>query len=239
MELSEAKKIYDFQGYVRIPGVFTKDEMLRLSGEAYAVLMTDAGKAQTQWRGARPALMFGPADMSDYIKRVSRDRRLQDIVTSFLGPDTRQLNNQIYFREAGDGDEFGWHQDVCFRTPPERFSNIESNYLQTIICVDEMNPQNGAIEFIPGSHKWETNNNLVPRDNSERGLRTFNRGTWRGEKVKANPGDVLLWSVMTVHGSEKNTSTANRMNLMNGFCADSALVEKAAFPIYTKGGVCV
>jgi hypothetical protein len=35
--------------------------------------------------------------------------------------------------------------------------------------------------------------------------------------MEADPGDVLVWSSLTVHGSEANTSNDSRMYYMNGF----------------------
>src|SRR5690606_31530900 len=101
-----------------------------------------------------PGLLFWPSSMSPHLSSVAKDERLSNIVQYFLGPNVRWLNNQIYYRESGDGDEFAWHQDITFRTPANKFSGIETKYLQTIIVVDEITEDNGAVEFIYGSHKW-------------------------------------------------------------------------------------
>jgi len=176
--------------------------------------------------------MFWPKDINWYLANVAEDFRMRTIVSMILGTkEIRQINNQIYFRESGDGDEFAWHQDISFRTPPEDFQNIESGYLQTVIVVDPMYQENGAIEFIPRSHRWG-DMHLIPRDGSELGLREFIRGDWSGIKIKANPGDVLVWNVMVVHGSEKNESGRNRMTYMNGFAREDSVLNKTRFPKY-------
>ncbi len=232
------KAEYALKGYARIPAVFSQQEVSLIREEGYGCLqrLPKDDPFRLQRVGGRPALLFWPKGLSTYLNDISRDQRLVDIVTAFLGPDVRQINNQLYFREAGDGDEFGWHQDVCFRTPPADFSNVEENYLQTIIVVDKITETNGAVEFIPGSHKWGQLPDLVPRDDSQRGLRKFDRERFRGEKFTAEPGDVLVWSVMAVHGSEQNLSQSNRMTYMNGFAAEAAVLNKTRFPIFTKEG---
>jgi ectoine hydroxylase-related dioxygenase (phytanoyl-CoA dioxygenase family) len=53
-------------------------------------------------------------------------------------------------------------------------------------------------------------------------LRKFERGDLRGTKYTAKKGDVLIWSVMIVHGSERNNSYSSRMTYMNGFCRTKA-----------------
>ena len=228
MNLDLAKKELSKNGYAKIESVFTLEEVNRIRDEAYKCLIH---KDRLQLVGDKPALLFWPKDINDYLKEITYSDKLSKIVKYFLGDHVRHLNNQIYYRESGDGDEFAWHQDICFRTPKEDFNNIEANYLQIIIVVDGMDEANGAIEFIPGSHKWG-NLNLIPRDNSERGLRKFERNGRVGVKVKASPGDVLIWSVMTVHGSEKNNSNRNRMNFMNGFASEEAIINKERFEKY-------
>jgi hypothetical protein len=231
IQLSSSKADYIRDGYAIIPAVFSTHEMNNVRAEAYDVLKRMRPRDPSlQMRNGFPALLFGPDDQSSYLRFISNSRVMRAIVRFFLGMDVLRLNNQIYFRESGDEDQFAWHQDICFRTPPEDFSGIEDSYLQTIICVDDIDG-NGAIEFVPGSHRCG-NLNLIPRDNSEYGLREFSRGEWRGVKVAAKSGDVLLWSVMTVHGSEPNTSGRNRMTLMNGFAKASAILKPGKFPHY-------
>lgn len=193
---------------------------------AYATL-SGASSVQTLANG-KPALLFWPD--SKYLKNIVSDPRMRNIVTAFLGPHTRQINNQVYFREGGDGDQFAWHQDVMFRTPARDFWGVQDNYLQTIICIDPMTPENGAIEFIPGSHKWGDMNLL--RGESDPALRKFVRGAYAGIKVRAYPGDVIVWHPLVVHGSEPNITSGSRMTFMNGFAAEHSVLNKEKYPIY-------
>lgn len=225
----------DEKGYAKIPGVFTKYETDTIRRLAYDCLEHPFKmKTSLQQRGHFPILLLWPSDSSDYLKSISKDMRLSNIARQYLGKDILHLNNQIYFREPGDEDEFAWHQDICFRIPPEDFIGIETTYLQTIIVVDPITKDNGAIEFIPGSHK-RGDLKLVDRAPGEYGLRKFVRGKWKGEKVLAEPGDVIVWSVMVVHGSEQNNSTKSRLTYMNGFAKDTA-VKPGRFDYYMKDG---
>lgn len=231
MDLEKAKIDYEEKGYALIPGVFPRFDMQALQREAYRLLDTAFGKSQTQFVGKHPALMFGMSDLSYAFYAYTHSPELREIVTFFLGNDVRQLNCQNYFRESGDGDQFQWHNDLIFRTPLDDFDSIESGYLQTVIAIDDVGEDNGAVEFIPGSHKRPFQN-IVPRDNSERGLREFKRMGLKGEKLCMKSGDVAIWNVLTVHGSEQNNSGRSRMQFMNGFCRESSLINKTRFPIY-------
>jgi len=222
-------------GVARIPSVFQPSEVDRMRSAAYMALShSRGGKNQLQVCRAAgydsPGLLFWPVLASEYLNAVRCDPRLVDIVRQALGPDVKQINNQIYFRLPGDGDSFAWHQDHVFRKPDEDFPGIESGYLQTIIVVDEITEHNAPVEYIPGSHKSVFSGNP---DQRSPGLRAFKREGHQGIRLTAKPGDVVVWSVMIVHGSEPNRSAMARMTYMNGF----AKAECSRFnPVYLSGG---
>lgn len=225
--LSVAKTAYDRDGFAVIPGVFTQAEVDDIRHMAYHEIGVNPDKVQ--WLNSkRPALLSWP-DI-----RWGEDPRMKTIVEHFLGANVRRLVHQVYFREAGDGDQFAWHQDVIFRVPETDFAAIDSNYLQTIIVIDQMTPDGGAIEFVPGSHKLGELDLI--KNWTDPALRRFVRGNWRGVKLEAYPGDVVLWSPLVMHGSEPNVTRHNRMTYMSGFAAESAIVNKEKFPVYMWDG---
>lgn len=227
-EMDHHKRFYEEDGFCRIKNVFTKESMDLLRVEALHGLIT-VDEAQVQWRKRFPALLFWPPNLNDWSHAIA------PVVRSFLGDNVLQLNKQYYFRMPGDGDQFAWHQDICFRIPKESFDQIETGYLQTAIVVDRMGSQNGGIEFALGSHK-QPDLGLVPRDNTERGLRNYVETAFDNVMVaEAEPGDLLLWSVMIVHGSKPNTSIYPRAYFMNGF-AKAQCVKGLGFPFYLKDG---
>lgn len=234
-KIRDAYLKYYAHGWARIPDVFSEAICLQIKSNAEIGKRAAPERMQfvTNSHGDKyPALLFWPQEICQPLWEISHSKDLRMIVEAFLHTDKiRHLNNQIYFREPGDEDEFAWHQDLTFRTPAEEFYDIESGYLQTVIVVDEIFEDNSPIEFISGSQNWG-DMKLVPRDNTERNLRKFVRGTWKGTKVLAKPGDVLVWSVMTVHGSEENTSDKPRMLYMNGFARDDACKNKERFGLY-------
>lgn len=229
---------YNKKGVLIIPDVFTLEEMQELKRQAYSVDPADISRAGYPHRPSEQAknkrsLIFFPALANDYINKIRTDERMEKIVTHFLGDgDIKQVNNQIYFREAGDEDEFAWHQDIVFRTPRDMFPNVEEGYLQTIIAVDDMTPTNGGIEFIEGSH-LHGEQDITSNPALTKMLRYFKRMNMFGEKYTVKAGSVMVWNVLTVHGSEANQSDADRMTYMNGFCkAENCL----GYPYYRKNG---
>jgi len=237
MNLQPYKDAYDELGIVVIPGVFTESEMDRLKREAYMTKpgeITAAGypHSPSETQKNKLSLIFFPALANDYINEIRKDPRMQDIVKFFLGNNIKQVNNQIYFREKGDEDEFAWHQDIVFRKPIERFPNVAEHYMQSVIAVDELKEDNGAIEFIDKSHK-EGDQYLSTRHALSDMLRKFERKGLKGIKYTAPKGSVLLWNVLTVHGSEMNHSDGDRMTYMNGYCRAEGCLD---YPWYMKDG---
>jgi ectoine hydroxylase-related dioxygenase (phytanoyl-CoA dioxygenase family) len=146
----------------------------------------------------------------------------------------------MYYRLPGDQDSFAWHQDIMFRAPLTEYPNIveEDGYLQTAIIVDKMNAENGGIEFVLGSHRLGNLGLMHVEDLTD--FRSFNRlknstkfAHLPTRIFELNPGDLLVWSSQTVHGSQPNTSSLHRMYYMNGF-AKSACSKP--WPHYLMNG---
>lgn len=225
------RKEYEEKGVIVIPSVFTSAECDKIKRQAYSVTdeqITEAGYPHNPSEQVynKKSLIFFPALANDYINSIRIDNRMVELAREFIGDDIRQINNQIYFREKGDLDQFAWHQDIMFREGYLFNEEVMDDYFQTIIAVDDITEENGAIEFIEGSHK--TMRITPPND-----LRKFERGDLRGKKYTVKKGDVLIWSVMIVHGSETNNSNSDRMTYMNGFCRTKA---SAGYPHYLIGG---
>lgn len=242
-KIEEAKEIYERDGITIIPNVFQEEEIQKIRAAAFMSLtkidqIKKAGykhnvlETRTVKNQEFPALLFFPTLVSDYLNQIRTDERLITIVQSFLGKEVKQLNNQIYFRLPGDGDSFAWHQDIHFRKPTEDYPEIEGSYLQTLIVVDEITEYNGAVEFIPGTHT-EGDLQLIKGLLPDSILRKFKRNEKTGIKYLGKPGDVMIWSVMTIHGSEANQSPSSRMTYMNGFAKANAAKH---WPFYLKNG---
>lgn len=219
------------KGIIVIPSVFSDKECEEIKRQAYSVKDEDIKRAgyphaPSEQIYNKKSLIFFPSLCNEYLNSVRIDSRMVELVREFVGDDVRQINNQIYFREQGDLDEFAWHQDTIFREPHIFSNDVESDYFQTIIAIDDINDENGAIEFVEGSH-------LDGYIQKPQNLRQFVRGERRGTKYNAKRGDVLIWSIMIVHGSEKNTSGSDRMTYMNGFCRTKAA---KSYPHYLIDG---
>jgi ectoine hydroxylase-related dioxygenase (phytanoyl-CoA dioxygenase family) len=230
-------------GVIKIPTVFTKDEICNVRRAVFEALICtrDERKYQDgghiQWRtvnGKRwPAILFWPALISDDLRMLRQHAGFLDVVRSFLGGSSRQMNNQVYLRLPGDNDAFNIHQDYMFRREVQDPALIVKSYIQTLVAIDRVDARNGAVEFFIGSH----NAGLLDLIESDRSnLRSYDPSQCRMLEAKfervvfeLEPGDMLVWNLLVAHGSRSNTSDRMRMTYMNGFC-DSAASD--AWPMF-------
>lgn len=182
---------YNEQGYLVVPNVFSQKDINQLRAFALIRLLD---KPEVEIIKDYPTIMYEPNLGRFYLQKV------HDIANKIIGKCDR-IMNQYYFHLQGDPDSFNWHTDSRFR--PE-----VGTYLQTAIIVDNWYPKNGAVEFIPGSHK---------EDFTEAQLRGFKRNGLRGKMVIAKAGDVVVWSHKVVHASRPNDSDVPRAYYMQGF----------------------
>ncbi len=101
-EFKEMRENFERDGYSIVRSVFAKEEVDYIREQAYETIRTSAGKSNLQKKGESPSLLFWPGNLNRSLRNYAEDPRLQWIVRYFLGDDVLQLNNQIYFREAGD-----------------------------------------------------------------------------------------------------------------------------------------
>lgn len=222
---------YRERGFVRIPGVFPRAEVDELAKYFDEILALGTGLEKTTKQGlaefrvvpidGKPTLKFAKwaASIHEGLNRFRQSPRLLSLATSMLGPDLRQVTNQMHYKNPGDGVSFQMHQDCTFRKPDAAYRDLFGGFMQAAIAVDPSTEENGCLQLVPKSHLdrkallsggyegWEANGEnrkvlerFAPADN---GL--------------MDPGDVLVWNPYTIHGSQPNRSVRSRRVYINGF----------------------
>lgn len=247
MNLSKIREQYLNDGVVLIKNVYSKEEVAKMRASILNTLIdtkknakySEGGKIQYSKSSKVdfPTIIFWPALINKYLNQIRCDKRVQDIVKSILGDDVIQANNQVYFRLPHDNDSFNWHQDISFRTNFNPTKNILQDYLQSIICIDPINNENSPIEFYKNSHILG-DLKLIGQDKIgfreyEEDFKKKNLENYELLRINAEPGDMVIWSLYTVHGSNLNTSNSSRMTYMNGFCRKHT---SNSWPYYLKNG---
>jgi ectoine hydroxylase-related dioxygenase (phytanoyl-CoA dioxygenase family) len=119
---------------------------------------------------------------------------------------------------------FDWHQDISHRDKGNgtwRDVNGLGSFVQTIIVLDEMTPDNGPLLFIPGSARLgriEFDGHDPERaPGPPAPLRAMDVVT-----IVARPGDTLFFGPYTAHASFENRSDRYRRVLINGYASPGA-----------------
>lgn len=134
-----------------------------------------------------------------------------------------QLICQGHYKLPGDNVKFDWHQDCQHRgAGSQDWIDIDGrgSYVQTLMAIDEVTPENGPVSFIPHSVKQgylELEKKSNPTD-------YFDLAT--AEAVLMQPGDVAFFHPYAIHGSLPNTSNGPRRVFINGFAYPGANQKK-------------
>jgi ectoine hydroxylase-related dioxygenase (phytanoyl-CoA dioxygenase family) len=222
---------YRREGYAILPEIFSPDEV-RDIGAAADEVHSEAVKHGRSFRhgnlfynvGAGPEVRMvqWPSYHQPVLNRVRLDRRLAKLLEPLLGPDLKQIINQIHWKEPGGRAEFAWHQDSQFREPAHAYRNLGNSYVQTGLAIDPQTPESGCMRFLPGSHlngdlKLDTPREVLGVAMEDEVLRSAGLSPDRAVEVVLKPGDLALWSPFTVHGSGLNRSAHRRRFYVNGY----------------------
>lgn len=208
--LNEAKRIYDRDGYLVLPQLFSSDEVTQYR-EHYMRL---------RQQGSYPA-DFAGVDLAskDPLKRFPRmchmhrwdelslkwllDPRLRTVLTVLLGQEPFAVQTMLYFKPAGARGQ-ALHQDQYYlKVRP-------GTCMAAWLALDPCDESNGCMRVVPGSHEWPV---LCPQPADTRvSFTDVETPLPEGTEIRAvlmEPGDLLFFNGSLVHGSYPNT-TPNR-----------------------------
>lgn len=218
-------------GYVIIPGLFNEEEIATIATKAEslkieACRLAENNSGKVMHRGSE----FVVDKIEDVVKisrivwagaaepellNISRQSKLLYLVSQLLSSKTADhLINQLHYKLPHDGVEFPWHQDIHNRRNFDPYwinINGKGSFVQSIIAIDPMTAENGAIFLVPYSVKYGD----IPKYIFQDGFETIlDDGI---VPLLLNPGDVVLMHPYLVHGSFPNESEQPRIILINGF----------------------
>lgn len=166
-----------------------------------------------------------PSWRDPVLERYRCDERMLDILRPLIGDSLKQIINQLHWKPPGAAfADFAFHQDVRFRRPRSAYRDLAMSYVQTGIAIDRHHAGNGAMTVLPGSHRmgeldFDTGNRVMNAAMADADLIRLGLDPTRVVSLDMEPGDVALWSVMTVHGSGPNRSDSDRRLYINGYVA--------------------
>lgn len=232
--------VVDFRenGYAVIRGFLDKDEVAELRRESEAVyaeglkhratyrdrnvyfeVINDPGNNRRTVPQAHWFSWFNPV-----FERHRRSRKMFEVLAPLLGPDIKQIANQLHWKAPGGRyTYYRMHQDVRFRQRPELFSNLDRYSLNAGLALNRQDASNGALKVVPRHHKRGylglSEDGGIMVGNVEQGAELKAVGIDPGEVVQLEmePGDLALWTLYTIHGSGPNVSQEPRILLIDNY----------------------
>ena len=139
------------------------------------------------------------------------DVRILDAVEGVIGPDILCWTTNFFIKEASNPGFVSWHQDSTYW-------GLEPDDVVTAwVAFTDATPENGYMQFIPGSHKIDQlpHVDTFHRDNLLSRGREIAVEVDRSKAVGVplGAGEMSLHHIKLVHGSEPNRSGDRRIGL--------------------------
>ncbi|NKB69840.1 MAG: phytanoyl-CoA dioxygenase family protein [Candidatus Latescibacteria bacterium] len=139
------------------------------------------------------------------------ERRILDCVEDLLGPNLVNIMTHYFSKEPGDDRQVSWHQDASY------WPLTPSKTMTVWLAIDDTDVDNGAMQFVPGSHR----HGQIPFERSSAaeknvlGQSVHDHCRWGDEPVaiELKAGQVSIHSDLLLHGSGANRSGRRRCGL--------------------------
>ncbi len=223
--LKEIQETYARDGVVLLKNILTEDWLERLR----AAVDEEVKKGERYF--AYKNMREQPGTFQDYCLTSDIGRRVAEVAGSSW---TSLMFDQLFVKEPGTKTQTGWHTD-------QPYWPVVGPIMTMWIALDPVDPDNGALEFIPGSHAWgakyrpfKTDQlgaflHYLEEDNPEYSdMPDFEaeRDQHRVIHFDMEPGDALAFDGMIVHSAMGNrTSTRRRRGYAIRFACEGATYQ--------------
>jgi len=189
-------------GFLVLPSVFDADELALI--RAASLRMLERRGPEVVSEDDDPSIVkmiFGVHETDDVLGRVARHPRLVAPMEQLLGERVHLFQSRINVKRPFRASGWAWHQDFNqwhrmdgMRTPRALIAGL---------FVEDVNPCNGPLLVIPGSHRrghivnetsMEIADVVVTAAANEAGIVALMGG----------PGTVILFDCLLIHGSAAN-----------------------------------
>ncbi|HEX4216251.1 MAG TPA: phytanoyl-CoA dioxygenase family protein [Candidatus Dormibacteraeota bacterium] len=226
MLTSEQVASYREHGYLRVPQVFTPEETEGLGRSLDWIIDTWASRT-SGWTGPwrqkymteeveKKSKLVSLHDLQFYSvewMRAVTNPRLAAVLADLLGPNIELHHSTLHVKPPETGHPFPMHQDDPF------YPHTDGRYVDVLVHLDDTSAANGEIRFLDGSHLGGRLEHITETADGPCSphLPTDQYRLEDTVPVPAKAGDVVCFSIHTVHGSYLNTTDRNRRMVRVGF----------------------
>ncbi len=214
---------FDREGYLFLPDVFSEAEATVLNREAQRVFAMDRKEVVREKDGKTARTAFAAQDYNEGFRRLGRHPRLLEPVRQILDGDVYMHQFKVNAKAAFNGDVWQWHQDYGTWSRDDLMP--EPRAMNIALFLEDVTEFNGALMFIPRSHKggvidaghdvqttsyplWTIDDETIARLVEEGGI----------VSPKGKAGSVIMFHGNLVHGSPSNMSPFDRTIVYLSLC---------------------
>lgn len=132
--------------------------------------------------------------------------------SQLLGGAVRFWHDQLFCKPAQHGGVVAWHQDYSYWTRTKPMA-----HLTCWIGLDDATRENGCLQYIPGSHRWE----LLPVTGLAGDMHAIDsvlspeqRAAFKPVAIELKRGECAFHHPLLVHGSYENRTEGPRRALV-------------------------
>jgi ectoine hydroxylase-related dioxygenase (phytanoyl-CoA dioxygenase family) len=250
-QLSRAIDQYREEGFAVIPNFIPENEVAELQRETKQIY-EQALEHPTTYRHGNLLFEILPdhyftkryviqahwfAWISEYFESFRRRPEFFSLLGPLLGPNIKQVAQQIHWKPPGAGPTgYRFHQDLRFREDGEQLGNVLADSVQVGVAIDESRRHNGCLRIIPGGLELgylglsDEGGAIMSGLTHDEELRQVGLDPSTTIDIELNPGDAVIWGLLTVHGSLPNLSDSDRAFMISSYVrGESSLRGEWAF----------
>lgn len=202
----DEQHLYDEQGFVLVPEVFSAEELEGIDQEIDRILPeADAGGNRSGW-------IYKVAGKSDLAGRFAEDERLLGLIENIVHPGIAIHSSKLVTKLPHSDDICHWHQDEAFYLDADDPDTVSKTRMSVWVPLQDATEQNGCLWIVPGSHRWGLESYTIARTGTC--TKRIDREAYANEHAVAVPvkaGSAVLFSAWTWHHSKNNqTDTIRR-----------------------------
>ncbi len=175
------------------------------------------GHAGTSWDVTIPAdrpqrieQLMNSDDVSSALARIATSTPVLDAIDQLIAPDQDILvfHSKTLMRAAEATSRFPWHQDFGYW----HYTHHQPLHINCAVALEPQTVESGCLNYVPGSQKG----GLVEHQFfTEKTISSFPIGlsadltAYRAVPVEYEPGDLLFFGALVIHGSDINRTGRN------------------------------
>ena len=237
--LNKLKEHYDKKGWVVYKKLFSLDEIKKVNNIIDNFLKNEISSINKKSRAVNfinknhsieNINSFHELANCKEIRNYAKKKKVLDIARLFLNTDPEFRCCELFAKPAKKGLPSPDHQDNYY------WAVKNSNALTLWVALNKSNKDNGCVHYYDGSHEYGILDHepSFAKGSSQKISNTNFLKKFKISHPKLEPGDVLVYHSLVIHGSSKNISKNSRKGWTIQFKDKNASYDLEQIKVYEK-----